>query len=407
MRDTDLFQQALGLTAPWYVESTSFDPSLHRLDLFLSFEPGGTFACPECGAAGCKAYDTAEKSWRHLNFFQHEAYLHARTPRVSCERCGVVRMVEVPWARPGSGFTLLFEALVLAMVKGMPVAAVARLLGEHDTRVWRIVHHYVEEAREGADFSEVRHVGVDETGSKRGHNYITLFVDLERSKLLFATEGRHAATLAAFRGDLEAHQGEGDQIVDFCIDMSPAYRKGITESFPKAGITFDKFHVMKLINEAVDQVRRQEQKERPELKGSRYVWIKNPENLTNKQIDLSDALHPPRLNLKTVRAYHMRLSFQDLFTLPGEAAESFLKKWYFWATHSRLEPMIHVARTIRDHWDGVLRWFETRISNGILEGINSLIQAAKAKARGYRSTRNLITMAYLIAGDLDFKQSPT
>ena len=406
MRDVDLFQQALGLRAPWRVERSVFDAQGQRLDLFLDFEPGGTFPCPECGREGCKAHDSTEKTWRHLNFFQHEAYLHARTPRVRCERCGVKR-VAVPWARPGSGFTLLFEALVMAMVKGMPVAAVARLLSEHDTRIWRIVHHYVEQARAAADFSEVRHVGLDETASKRGQNYITLFVDLERSRLLYATEGRNAVTLARFRSDLEAHGGHGEQVEEFCLDMSAAYQRGLAQWFPLAEITFDKFHVMKLINEAVDEVRRQEQKTRPELKGSRYVWIKNPLNLTHHQIALSDALHPPRLNLKTVRAYHMRLSFQDLYQLPPVEAEPFLKRWYFWATHSRLEPMIRVARTIREHWDGVLRWFETRISNGILEAINGLIQAAKAKARGYRTTRNLIAMAYLTAGDLDLRLSPT
>jgi len=406
MRDLDLFQLALGLQHPWRVDRSEFDAEGKRLDLYIDFEPGGTFACPECGRTGCKAHDTSEKAWRHLNFFQHEAYLHVRTPRVRCDQCGV-KLAQVPWARHGSGFTLLFEAFLLALCKGMPVAAVARLVGEHDTKVWRVLHHYVEKARAAADFSNVRYIGVDETASKRGHNYITLFVDLEESKLLFGTEGRDAATVGAFREDLEAHGGEAEQIEEFCLDMSAAYRKGIEQSFPEAEITFDKFHIMKLINEAVDQVRRQEQKQRPELKGSRYVWIKNPDNLTNKQIAISDALHPPSLNLKTVRAYHMRLSFQDLWALDGEDAHAFLKQWYFWATHSRLEPMIRVARTLRAHWDGVLRWFHTRISNGVLEGINSLIQAAKAKARGYRTTRNLITIAYLTAANLDFALSPT
>jgi transposase len=164
---------------------------------------------------------------------------------------------------------------------------------------------------------------------------------------------------------------------------------------------------MRLINQAVDEVRRQEQKQRPELTGSRYVWVKNPDQLTAKQIEISDRLHLPRLHLKTVRAYHMRLAFQDLWTVSRRRAEAFLTEWYYWATHSRLEPMIEVARTIRKHWSGILNWFETYISNGVLEGINSLIQAAKAKARGYRSTRNLIAMAYLIAGKLDLRTSPT
>jgi transposase len=222
-----------------------------------------------------RAHDTAEKSWRHLNFFQHEAHLHARVPRVRCGSCGV-RVVEVPWARPGSGFTLLFEALVLTLVKEMPVQAVARLIGEHDTRIWRVLHHYVGEARAAADFSEVRAVGLDETASKRGHQYITLFMDLDASKLLFATEGRDATTLAAFRADLEAHGGKAEQVEEICMDMSPAFRKGAAASFPEASLTFDKFHVMQLINTAVDTVRREERKTRPELKGTRYVWTKNP-----------------------------------------------------------------------------------------------------------------------------------
>ncbi|HLM47398.1 MAG TPA: ISL3 family transposase [Myxococcaceae bacterium] len=406
MRDTQLFEQALGLGRPWRVVRSAFNAEGRRLDVYLDFERGATFACPECGAAGCRAHDTAEKSWRHLNFFQHEAHLHARVPRVRCGSCGV-RLVEVPWARPGSGFTLLFEALVLALVKEMPVQAVAQLIGEHDTRIWRVLHHYVGEARAAADFSEVRAVGLDETASKRGHQYVTLFMDLDASKLLFATEGRDATTLAAFRADLEAHGGKAEQVEEICMDMSPAFRKGAAASFPQASLTFDKFHVMQLINTAVDTVRREERKTRPELKGTRYVWTKNPANLTKRQRDRLAELDVRRLALKTARAYHLRLAFQELWTVEASDAAAFLKTWYFWATHSRLQPMIDVARTIRRHQDGILRWFQSRVSNGLLEGVNSLVQAAKARARGYRSSRNLIAMAYLIAGKLTFRPLPT
>lgn len=406
MRDTQLFQQALALTDPWRVTRSEFDRIRSRLDLYLDFTPGGTFPCPECGAAGCKAHDTEEKTWRHLNFFQHEAYLHARVPRVRCAQCGV-RLVQVPWARAGSGFTLLFEALVMMLAREMPVAAIARMVKEHDTRLWRIIHHYVDEARAEADFSAVRSVGMDEKASKRGHNYLTLFVDLDESRLLFATETRESTTVAAFREDLEQHGGCGSQIQEFCLDMWPAYLKGIREAFPEASLTFDKFHVMKLLNEAVDKVRRQEQRERPELKRSRYIWTTNPENLSRNQSALLDALDVKRLNLKTARAYHMRLAFQEFWTMEGQMAKAFLKRWYFWATHSRLPPMIAFAYMLRRHEAGLLRWAESRVSNGILEGINSMIQAAKAKARGYRSTRNLIAMAYLIAGKLNFRMLPT
>lgn len=406
MRDTQLFEQALGLAPPWRVVRAAFDAEGRRLDVYLDFEPGAAFACPECGGAGCKAHDTVAKSWRHLNFFQHEAHLHARVPRVRCGACGV-RLVAVPWARPGSGFTLLFEALVLALVKAMPVQAVARIIGEHDTRIWRVVHHYVAEARAAADFSHVRAVGVDETASKRGHQYITLFMDLEASRLLFATAGRDSTTLAAFREDLEAHGGRGERVAELCLDMSPAFLKGAAASFPEASVTFDKFHVMQVINTAVDTVRREERKSRPELKGTRYVWLKNPAHLTPHQQGRLEELDVRRLALKTARAYHLRLAFQELWTVAADEAAAFIKRWYFWATHSRLQPMIDVARTVRRHQDGILRWCQSRLSNGLLEGVNSLVQAAKAKARGYRSTRNLIAMAYLIAGKLAFRPLPT
>jgi len=177
----------------------------------------------------------------------------------------------------------------------------------------------------------------------------------------------------------------------------------VEKEFSNARLTFDKFHIMKIINEAVDEVRRQEQEDRSDLARTRYLWLKNPENLKLSQIGILERLTVKKLNLKTSRAYHIRLNFQELFNQPPLMAEAYLKKWYFWATHSRLTPIKQAAYTIKRHWDGVLRWFHSNINNGILEGINSLIQAAKAKARGYRTTRNLITIIYLTGGKLDFR----
>jgi transposase len=398
MRDTDLLQMALGLIPPWMVERSAFDAQAKRLDIYLDFGKGSRFACAECGAAGCPAYDTEEKAWRHLNFFQHEAFLHARVPRVTCKNCGV-KQVSVPWARPGSGFTLLFEALVMLMVQAMTVAETGQMVEEWDTRLWRIIHHYVDEARGRADHSDVTRVAFDETASRRGHNYVSLFVDLDRRGVLFATEGKDAATVAAFAKDLADHGGDPKAVAEVCIDMSPAFIAGTAESLPKAQITFDKFHVIKLINEAVDEVRRAEQKSRAELKKSRYLWLKNPQNLSQRQRAQLDSLSGS--NLKTGRAYRMRLAFQEFYTQPAGQAAASLKKWYWWATHSRLPPMIEAAHMVKRHWDGILRWFHSKIANGIMEAINSLVQAAKAKARGYRSMRNLKAMIYLIAGKLE------
>jgi transposase len=406
MNENELFQTALGILPPWQISQCTFSVEPGRLDLYLDFPRGATFPCPLCAAANCKAFDTATLTWRHLNFFQHQTYLHARTPRVQCSRCGIHR-VTVPWARPDSGFTLLFEAFVIQLAKVMPVLAAARLLGEHDTLLWRIIQHYVDSARARADHSSVTQVGIDETAARRGHDYVSLFVDLNQRKVLFVSPGKDAATVAAFAQDLQAHQGDPLAITDVSADMSLAFETGVAKHLPNATITFDKYHVVSLVNDAVDDVRRQERKDHPELSGTRYIWLKNMENLTPNQEQQLEDFVLSRCHLKTARAYQIRLAFQDLYNQPPEQAKDYLKEWYFWATHSRIQPIIDVAKTIRRHQDGILRWFDSHINNGILEGINSLVQAAKAKARGYRSNRNFATIIYLIAGKLDLSCQPT
>ncbi len=280
------------------------------------------------------------------------------------------------------------------------MAEVARHVGKHDTRLWRVLHHYVDEARARDDHSTVSRAAFDETSARHGHDYVSLFVDLDGPRVLFVANGKDAATVGAFADDLKAHGGDPARIEEVCMDMSAAFIAGAAAHLPQAEITFDRFHIVKIINEGVDEVRREEQKSRPELKQSRYVWLKNETNLSSGQRELRDSL--ARSNLKTARAYQIRLTFQEFYQQPTRKdAEVFLKKWYFWATHSRLLPMIDAARTVKRHWNGILRWHDSKIANGILEGINSLVQAAKAKARGYRSSRNLHAMIYLIAGKLE------
>jgi len=401
MRDVDLFQLALGLVPPWMVKACNFDATKKRLDLEIDFTTGGRFACPDCKKADCPTHDTVMKTWRHLDFFQHQAFLSARTPRIKCDSCGV-RLVEVPWARPGSGFTLLFEALAMTLVTHMPVAAVARLVGENDTRLWRIVIHYVEAALARLDLADLRRVCIDETAAKRGHSYISLFVDIDARKVVFIADGKDANTVVEFADHVDAHNSDASRIKEVCIDMSGAFIKGVTENLTEAQITFDKFHVMKLIGDAVDKVRRDESKSRPELKRSRYLWLKNQRNLSAEQTAQLGSL--AKTNLKTARAYHLRLAFQDIYKEHSRAwAEVFFDKWHSWARRCRLEPMRAVAATMQRHRDGILAWFDSRIANGLIEGINSLVQAAKAKARGYRSLRNLKAITYLIAGKLDLR----
>jgi len=401
MKETELIHIALMLTPPWQVSECRFDVNQKRLDIYLDFVKGSQFSCPTCKRSGCAVHDTERKSWRHLNFFQHETYLHARIPRVKCPECGV-RLDSVPWARDGSGFTLLFESFIMMMAPAMAVSKIAEVVSEHDTRLWRILHHYVNDARSQSDYSTVTQIGVDETASRRGHEYVSVFVDLEESKVIYATEGKDSSTVESFKADLCEHRGDPDKVRDVCCDMSPAFIKGVTECFPCADITFDKFHVLKILNDAVDTVRREEQPHQPDLKKTRYIFLKNPENLTKKQADTLEQIKLKDLNLKTMRAYHIRLNFQEFWMQPLEQAEGFLNKWYYWATHSRIEPIKEAAYTIKRHWKGVMNWYKSNLNNGILEGINSMIQAAKARARGYRTIDYLITMIYLLNGKLNF-----
>jgi transposase len=398
-----LFTLALGLQAPWEVKGLRFDEATRRLDINLDFPRGASFPCPVCGMPS-KVHDTEEKTWRHLDFFQHSAYLTARVPRCICGEHGV-KQVQVPWARPGSGFTLLFEALLMALVQAMPVASAAKLVGEYDGRLWRVLHHHVDEARAQVDMSEVTRIGMDETSARRGHDYISLFMDMDLRRLLFATEGKDATTVKAFVQDLAAHGGKPEQIEEASLDMSKAFIKGLDENLPNAHRTFDRFHVMKLVNDALGKVRREEAKERPELKKTRSCWLKNPSNLTARQQAILADLKTS--NLHTAEAYRMKLTLQDFYEQPNpSAARHFLSEWCQMAQDSPLEPMRKVAKTLLEHAEGVLRWFRSGLSNGLLEGINSLIQAAKSKARGYRTSRNLITIAYLIAGRLPFNLAP-
>lgn len=399
-QDLLLFQAALGLSAPWQVMSVEFDPERKRLDLRVDFPKGSTFSCPECDLAGLKAHDTEEKTWRHLNFFQHEAYLTARVPRVVCPE-HKVRLVALPWARERSGFTLLFEALIMSMVREMPVATLAGLVGETDMRIWRVVHHYVDRAVDAQNLQGVERVGIDETSSRRGQDYVSVFADLDQRRGVFVVEGRDHETVQAFSLFLETHGGEAAQVKEVCQDMSEAFLKGTLTHLPQAEITFDRYHVKSHLSKAVDEVRREESKHhRALLKNTRYMWLKRPANLTEKQRDLLDELLAQPLD--TVRAYTLAQQFDSFYELTDpDTAEEYLRRWITEVHASGLEPLHKFARMLEDHWLGVIRWHHSRISNGLLEGLNSLIQAAKRRARGYRSNRNFITMIYLIVGKLN------
>lgn len=400
-----LFEKALHIEDPYYVKEINFDETNKVLEIQVDFEKGAIFQYTN-GAEGIngkyKAYDTEEKRWRHLNFFEHECYLICRTPRVKTEKG--TKLVDPPWAGESLGFTMLFEALIMQLCSNMPVNTVSKIVKESDDKIWRVIEKYVNETLAMADLSAVKIIGMDETSKKKGHDYITLFVDLAQKKTIHIAEGKGHETVASFVEELAKHGATASQISDVSCDMSPAFIKGVKKSLPNAKITFDKFHILKIINEAVDAVRKEEVKNNPMLTGMRYIFLKNTKNLTVKQTQQLNTLKLSKINIKSLKALQIRENFQEIYKADDiNSFELLLKKWYFWATHSRLEPIKQAAYTIKRHWDGVVNWKCSNISNGILEGLNSLIQAAKAKARGFRSFRCFRLIAFLITGKLNFK----
>jgi transposase len=405
MDTNPLFTQALGLVPPWHVVETKFMAEARQLDLRIAYADSSKFPCPACGKAGCPVYDADEKRWRHLDFFQHQAFIVARVPRVECPSCGV-KLVSVPWARPNSGFTLLMEAMVLELARNMPMRAIGRLLNVTDKRVWRVLEHYVQEALAKTSCASVTRIGVDETSARKHHDYISLFFDLDQRRLVFATTGKDHSTVTRFSTFLESHQGSVDHVKEVSCDMSPAFIKGVSQNLPKASVTFDRFHVTRVLTEAVDKVRRQEWRSDKAIKGSRYLVLKNPENLTDKQeADLKVVI---ARNARLAEAYRLKESFRDLYAQENWSdGRGFLKAWTIAAYRSKIEPMMKAADMVRRHWFGILRWFVSGINNGVMEALAGLIQAAKRKARGYRNHETLITIAYLIAGKLDFSRTHT
>lgn len=398
-----LFEAALGVSDPWFVSGVDFDAAAKRLTIRIDFTAGSRFAHLEVAGAH-PVHDTVTKSYRHLNFFQHDCYLKVRTPRIKLPD-GRVALVEPDWAGKLKGFTLLFEAMVLTLAQQMPFAAVARTVGESWHRVHAICKRYVELALAKIDLSDMSSAAIDETSYKRGHNYITLVADADQRNVVFVTEGKDAATIEQFAVHLQAHNATPGQIESVSIDMSPAFIKGVSTHLPEARITFDKFHVVAQASLAVDKTRRLEQKTDPALKGMRWNLLKDRDRLTVAQRADLDAFVANVTTKRTARAWLYREQLRDILERKQiNVVSAMLEQWCTNVMRSKVEPMKEVARMIRKHFDGIVAWTQTRQTNGFLEALNGLFQAAKRRARGYANLETMRTVLFLIAGKLDFSK---
>jgi transposase len=400
MTTNELFAQALPLVSPWMVAESRFEGKPKKLLLTVELEKGTTrMDCPCCGKQGCLIHDRRQRSWRHLNFWQYETELTARVPRVRCEKCGV-HQVKVPWAREGSGFTLLFEAMALKLIGSMSVLEAARIMGEEDTRIWRIVHHYVDTAYEQSDWSEVERIAVDETSRKKGHQYVTNVIDLESGSLLFMTPGKDAETIGKFVSQLVGFHGKAENIKEVAMDMSEAFKSGVSQYLKDAEKVFDRFHVMKLTGEAFDEVRKEVSRENGGF-GRDGMWALrgDRERLSESMQELRDDLI--KRHRKLARAMDLRELLRDLWNYGDKSmAEEHFDYWYSWARRCRLEPFKKLAKTLKEHWDGILAYYDNWTTSAAIEALNRALQLARKRAFGYRSFKNFRAIAYWIAGDL-------
>jgi transposase len=396
-----LFETALGISTPWFVSGTDFDAQARTLTIRVDFVAGSRFAV--AGIEGeHPVHDTVPKRYRHLNFFQHECFLEVRVPRVRLPD-GAVRQIEPPWAGKLSGFTLLFEALILTLCQQMPFAAAARLVGETRHRVFAICERYVELALEQADFSAVDELAIDETSRARGHDYITLAADAVQRRVLAVAEGRSAQTIEALATELKSRGCPPEQVSSVSIDMSPAFIKGCGEHLPNARITFDKFHVVWHASTAVDKMRRIEQRTDSSLKGMRWSLLKDRSRLSTEAAADLDALIAKMATVRTARAWSYKEQLREILERKQiNVVRTMLKHWCTCVMRSKVEPMKEVAMLVRNHLEGIVAWAQTRQTNGFLEALNGLFQAAKRRARGFTRTSTIRTVIFLIAGKLDF-----
>jgi transposase len=368
--------------------------------------------CPHCQAKSIGGYDHApQRAWRHLNVCQLESEIVCALPRGQCKECRKVYTVRAPWEGRSRGLTQEFEAFALTLMREMPVSKAGEILGETDQKLWRALFAHVDAAWAELSWENVVWVGADEMNRKKGHNYLTVFVDLEARRVLLAVEGKDASVRERFAGQLGQHNGHPKAITQVAIDMSPAYIKGVKENFANAVIVYDKFHVVSQVTKAVEEVRRKEVRQdaqaREQLEKTCWLWRKNPEGWTERE-----ALRWGQLKdkpLVTGLAYAMRLELQRAYASgTARQARDRFKAWCRWVRAEAqavagelLEPMCKAADMVDRHLEGILGHWKEGLTTAFLEGLNSLFSATKRKARGYRSPVYQIAMLYFVAGKLE------
>jgi len=409
MRDKQLYQQILGIESPWRVVDVELTASIEEVRVYIQHQKGIGLCCPQCGKA-CVGYDVRQREWRHLDTCQFKTLLVADIPRTQCPEHGV-HQISVPWAEPGSGFTALFERLVIDWLKEANIKAVSERMGLGWSAVDGIMQRAVKRGLARRDDTEiVRHIGVDEVSFQKRHEYITVVCDHGRNRILYLADDRKSTSLDGFYESLNDKQKGA--IASVSMDMWPAFIKATRTHIPDADskISFDHFHVSKMFNEAIDKVRRSEHKALlltgdNSMARSRYNWLKRLGNVPRKRWPDFKALRA--IAIKTARAWAIKEHASSLWNYVSRTwAEKGWKKLLGWMSRSRLPAMVKLAKTIRKHLWGIINAIVLDASNGKSESMNSRIQKVKARSHGFRNRERFRNAIYFHLADLNLYPEP-
>ena len=404
MRDKDLYKTILGIETPWIIADVVMDKKGGTITIRVELKPGATLPCPACAKKGCSIKDRRERTWRHLDTCQFKTLINAPLARTDCPECGV-KTTAPPWSEKHSRFTLLFERFTIDALLEMSAKGACRLLRLTWDEAAGIMERAVARGLKRRDLAGLRRIGIDEKAVRKGHHYITIVYNLDTSKVIWMGEDRREETLDRFFAALP--KAALKRIECITMDMWKPYRASCRTWIPNADekTVLDRFHIEAHLNKALDKVRRQEHRALQAegidlLAKTKWDWLYHPENLPPaREIRFNETR---KHDLKTVRGHAIKENFRHFwnYTYPANARR-FFKSWYFWATHSRLEPIIRVAKSFKRHFERIVTFFKLRATNSIAEGINNKIQTVKKKAYGFRNTQRFMNAIYFHCGGLN------
>lgn len=394
---TKALSTILEVEKPWVLTKVNLQRKNKVLDIFISIASGGKFKCAQCETEST-VYDTSERRIRHLDLFDYQCYLNIKVPRTNCTQHGVLSIGSTKLFRQGSHYSYLFEDKIMRLCTQMSMSAISKEVNEPDSNLWRVFKYYAKRGIDSVELDTTSRIAVDETATKRGHNYVTIFTDMDSGDVILVEEGRKKEVFDKLYGWLFDKGGHPKNIELFSMDMSKSYKAGRESYFSHSEEVYDRFHIKKALNEAVDMVRKQEVIHCEELKKTKYMWLKNENKLKEaERIKLAKFLEEG--STKTAVAYQLKTSFDQLWRVQKHAIVPLLSQWMDNAIDTGLAPLKTFVNTVINNYKGIMLSFKTGITNAVSEGINSVVQLARTRARGFRNIENFKAMIYFLGND--------